>query len=89
MLAQNAFGTEIDDIIDDFEDDIQKEIEEFFHLDPVPIDDLQINSFLQECYLAKTKYFQNQEIQSSSFSVQPKTLDDIIQGDFEKKKYYS
>ena len=58
--------------------------QEFFRLDPVPIDDLQINSFLQECDLAKTKYFQNQEIQSSSFSVQPKTLDDIIQGDFEK-----
>ena len=70
---QNGFEEKPDEEIDDVETDIQKEIEEFFRLDPVPIDDLQINSFLQECDLAKTKYFQ------------PKTLDDIIQGNFEKK----
>ena len=85
LLVQNGFGNKLDEEIDDVENDIQKEIEEFFRLDPVPIDDLQINSFLQECDLAKTKYFQDQEIQSSSFSVQPKTLTEIIQSDFEKK----
>ena len=85
LLIGRCFEPQIDENIEVAEDDIQKEIEEFFRLDPVPIDDLQINSFLQECDLGKTKYFQNQQIQSSSFSVQPKTLDDIIQSDFEKK----
>ena len=40
---------------------------------------------MQEYSLAKTNYFQAQEIHSSNISVQPKALDDMIQGEFEKK----
>ena len=73
--------------MDDVETKNQQQIQEFFRLDTEQIEDLQINSFLQECHLAKTKYFQG--IQTSSFSVQPKTLTEIIQSDLDKKKYHS
>ena len=38
---------------------------------------------MHDCHLAKTKYFQG--IQTSSFSVQPKTLSEIIQNDLDKQ----
>ena len=69
--------------MDDVETKNQQQIQEFFCLDPEQIDDLQIDSFLQECHLAKTKYFQG--IETSSFSVQPKTLTEIIQSNLDKK----
>ena len=86
ILQAPQCSSQLADENNEVDDDTnQEEIRNFFRLDSVPIDDIQINSFLQECSLAKTNYFQAQEIHSSTFSVQPKTLDDIIQGDFEKK----
>ena len=38
-------------------DQEQQDLNEFFYLDPKPIDDMSINSFLQECKAAKEKYF--------------------------------
>ena len=61
----------------------QKQIPEFFRLEPTQIDDLKINAFLNDCQTAKKKYFEG--VQTSSFSVQPKTLSDIIQTDLDKQ----
>ena len=60
-----------------------QQIQEFFRLDSEELDDLKINAFLNDCQTAKTKYFEG--VQTSSFSVQPKTLSEIIQTDLDKQ----
>ena len=46
---------------------------------------MSINSFLQECKAAKEKYFEDQEVDLITYSVQPKNLDDMVSAEFENK----
>ena len=56
---------------------------QLFHLDP-DTNIQNITSFLQECKLAKYKHSNLQE-EINSYSMQPLSLDDMIQANFEKK----
>jgi hypothetical protein len=60
---------------------------QLFHLDP-DTNIENITSFLQDCKIAKYKHSNLQE-EINSYSMQPLSLDDMIQANFERKKYHS
>ena len=48
---------------------------------------MRINLFLQDCKAAKEKYFDRQEVDLNTYSVQPTNLDDIVSAELEKKSF--
>ena len=60
---------------------------QLFHLDP-DTNIEHMTSFLQECKVAKYKHSNMQE-DINIYSMQPMSMDDMIQANFEEKKYYS
>ena len=65
-----------DDHLDDHRAD------DFFHLNS-DFEMVNIASFLQTCKEAKKKFYKEQE--AIAYSIQPATLDDMVNNDFEKK----
>ena len=63
----------------------QQDYIDFFRLEEEPIDNISINSFLQQCKTAKTQYFQDQENTFSTLAVQPVSIDDMVSKEFESK----
>ena len=55
---------------------------EFFHLNS-DFEMVNIASFLQTCKQAKQIFYKDQE--ATAYSIQPATLDDMVNNDFEKK----
>ena len=66
----------------DHDDSQCPEVADFFHLDS-DFNMVNIASFLQTCKQAKKQFYEDQE--AVSYSVQPATLDDMVNNDFEKK----
>ena len=55
-------------------------------LESEQIDNMSINSFLQECKAVKEKYFQDQQVDFITYAMQPTNLDDMVHAEFEEEK---